>query len=60
MEIRKYDDTTKELIISGSEFNNMSEVRIPIELLQFYETASLPGTPGVEETPDPGIKDDKI
>ena len=60
MEIRRYDEKTNELLISGNEFNNISEVRIPVELLQFYETASLPGTPGVDKTPDPGIKDDKI
>ena len=57
MEIRRYDEKTNELLISGNEFNNMSELRIPTELLQFCETASLPGTPGVDKTPDPGIKD---
>lgn len=58
MEIRRYDEMTSELLISGSEFSNISELRLPIELLQFYETASLPGTPGVDDTPDPGIKED--
>lgn len=60
MEIRRYDEQTNELIISGSEFSNISEVRIPVELLQFFETASLPGTPGVDQTPDPGLIDHKI
>ena len=60
MVIKQYDEKTNELIISGNEFGNISEVRIPVELLQFCETASLPGTPGVDKTPDPGLIDRKI
>ena len=58
MEIRRYDEQTNELLISGSEFTNISEVRLPVELLQFFETASIPGTPGVSETPDTGIEEE--
>ena len=53
MSLRWYDEKSEELIISGSEFNNMSEVRIPKELFIFLETASLEWTPGVDKTPQP-------
>ena len=53
MSLRWYDEKTEELIVSGSEFNNISEVRIPKELFIFLETASLEWTPGVDRTPEP-------
>lgn len=53
MSIKWYDEKTEELIVSGSEFNNISEVRIPKELFIFLETASLEWTPGVDKTPEP-------
>lgn len=55
MAIRGYDESTKELIISGNEFNNATETRIPIELLRFMETASTKETAGVDKTPEPEI-----
>ena len=53
MSIRGYDDATGELVISGSEFNNMSEIRIPGELSRYLEAASTAETPGVANTPEP-------
>lgn len=53
MAIKGYDAQTKELIISGSEFNNMTQVRVPVELLQFMETGAPEGFPGVDRTPLP-------
>lgn len=53
MSVKGYDAQTKELIISGSEFNNMTQVRVPVELLKFMETAGHEGFPGVDRTPLP-------
>ena len=53
MTIRWYDETSEELIISGNEFNNISEIRIPKELFKVLETASPEWTPGVDKTPQP-------
>lgn len=53
MSFRWYDKESEELIVSWSEFNNISEVRIPKELFIFLETASLEWTPGVDKTPQP-------
>lgn len=53
MSFRWYDERSEELIVSWSEFNNISEVRIPRELFIFLETASLEWTPGVDKTPEP-------
>jgi len=53
MSVRWYDEASEELIVSGSEYNNISEVRIPKELFIFMETASPEWTPGVDKTPEP-------
>lgn len=53
MTIRWYDEASEELIISGNEFNNISEIRIPKELFKVLETASPEWTPGVDKTPQP-------
>lgn len=53
MSFRWYDEKSEELIVSGSEFNNISEVRIPKELFIFLEIASPEWTPGVDKTPQP-------
>ena len=57
MSFRWYDEKTEELIVSWSEFNNISEVRIPKELFIFLETASIEWTPGVDKTPEPPINE---
>lgn len=53
MSIRWYDEKTEELIVTESEYNNISELRIPKELFVFLETASTEWTPGVDKTPQP-------
>lgn len=53
MAIRWYDEKTEELIVTESEYNNISELRIPKELFVFLETASIEWTPGVDKTTQP-------
>ena len=57
MSVSKYDSESKELIIISNEFGNLSQLRIPEELLVYFETASLPDTAGVKETPQPELTD---
>ena len=57
MAYRGYDEQTGEIIISGSEFNNQSEVRVPKDLMPFFCTASTEGTAGVAQTPQPGAEE---
>lgn len=56
LSVRGFDEETRELIVSQNEFGNLSELRIPIELARFIETASLPDTNGVKRTPIPDIE----
>ena len=55
--VRRFDEETNELIVSQNEFGNLSELRIPIELALFLETASTPDSPGVKHTPIPNVPD---
>ena len=55
LSVRGFDEKTNELIVSQNEFGNLSELRIPIELAKFFETASLPDTHGVKKTPIPEV-----
>ena len=57
MSVKKYDSDKKEVILISNEFGNLSEVRVPEELLVYFETASLEGTAGVKETPQPELTD---
>ena len=53
LSVRGYDSDTNELIVSQNEFGNLTELRIPMELAKFFETASLDNAPGVKRTPQP-------
>lgn len=55
LSVRRFDEKTNELVVSQNEFGNLSELRIPIELAKFLETASTPDTPGVKRTPIPDV-----
>ncbi len=55
MSIRGYDEERKEIIISGNDFNNLTETRIPIELAKFLEISSKPDFPGANRTPQPEL-----
>ena len=55
LSVRGFDEETNELIVSQNEFGNLSDLRIPIELAKFLETASLPDTHGVKRTPMPEV-----
>ena len=57
MSVSRYDAENKELVIISNEFGNLSELKIPEELMIYFETASLKETPGVKETPQPEITD---
>ncbi len=57
MSVSRYDAENKELVIISNEFGNLSELKIPEELMVYFETASLKETPGVKETPQPEITD---
>ena len=54
---RGFDEKTNELIVSQNEYNNLSELRIPMELAPFLETASKPNAPGVDKTPTPDVQE---
>lgn len=41
MSVRRFDAETNELIVSGNSFNSSSELRLPAELLKYFEM-SLP------------------
>ena len=55
LSIRGYDEERKEIIISGNDFNNLTETRIPIELAKFLEISSKPNFPGADKTPQPEL-----
>ena len=55
LSVRRFDEKTNELVVSQNEFGNLSELRIPIELAKFLETASTPDAPGVKRTPIPDV-----
>ena len=55
LSVRRFDEESNELVVSQNEFGNLSELRIPIELARFLETASLPDTNGAKRTPIPDV-----
>lgn len=55
LSVRRFDEESNELVVSQNEFGNLSELRIPIELARFLETASLPNTNGAKRTPIPDV-----
>lgn len=55
LSVRRFDEESNELVVSQNEFGNLSELRIPIELARFLETASLPDANGAKRTPIPDV-----
>ena len=57
MSVCKYNVEKNEIVLISNEFGNLSELKIPEELMVYFETASLKGVPGVKETPQPELTD---
>lgn len=51
------EDKNGAHILISNEFGILSEVIVPEELLVYFKTASLAGTPGITETHQPELTD---